>query len=373
MSAPSGTYAYTTNQTVQYGPGCTSTALPKLLQRFGAKKALIVCGTSLATKTNVIKSITDILGSAHAGTFTDIGQHAPIEGIERGLRQYTDSGADCIVSVGGGSPIDATKAMSHYSNERHGRFITHIAIPTTLSAAEFTPMSGFTRDGKKTGVAGPNLPPTAIILDAEHSLETPMKLWITTGLRALDHAVESLYRPFVPPFIRTLAYSSIADLFEYLPKCQADAENIGYRQSLQLAAWHSLFPYRQEDEAKSALGLSHALGYMLGAPYAIAHGQCSCITLGPVVRYKSTHATDVEKERVAHILTVLGRPRSGDVTKDVAQVGDLIDSLVADLGYGQGMLELGVPSKAELVKICEGAGLKDADRDAMMALLQPKL
>lgn len=109
MATVSGTYAYTANQTVQFGAGCTSTALPKLLKKFGATKALIVCGTSLATKTNVISKIKGILGSSHVGTFTDIGQHAPFSGIEDGLNEYERCGADCIVSVGGGSPIDATK------------------------------------------------------------------------------------------------------------------------------------------------------------------------------------------------------------------------------------------------------------------------
>lgn len=373
MATTSGTYAYTVNQTVQFGPGCTADALPKLLKRLGAKRALIVCGTSLATKTDVIDKIVRILGPAHVGTFTDIGQHAPVEGVHKGLQKYEDSGADCIVSVGGGSPIDATKAMSYYANEKNHAFITHIAIPTTLSAAEFTPMAGFTKDGKKTGVSDPNLPPTAVILDAEHALATPMKLWLTTGMRALDHAVETLYRPYAPPFIRTLAYSAIKDLFAYLPQCKRDPKNLTVRQNLQLAAWHSLFPYRQEDDAKSALGLSHALGYMIGAPYGIAHGQCSCVTLGPTVRYKADHATEEERERLAGVLDVLGEKRTGSVRGDVTEVGRLIDRLVSDLGYDQGLLELGLPAKEELGTVCAGAGLKGDDKDDMMTLLHAKL
>lgn len=374
MANTKGTYAYTCNQTVQFGPGSAATSLPKLLKKFSIGKALIVCGKSLATKTDVISRIEKILGPCHAGTFTEIGQHAPFSGIEMGLAEYQSRGADCIISVGGGSPIDASKAISYYSHEKTGRFITHIAIPTTLSAAEFTPMAGFTKDGKKTGVADPNLPPTAVILDAEYSLKTPIKLWLTTGLRALDHAIETLYRPYAPPFIRTLAYSAISDLFEYLPKCKANPEDLTIRQRLQLAAWHSLFPYKQEDDAKSALGLSHAIGYCLGAPYSIAHGQCSCISLGPTIRFKAHHqASEQDLANLAAILPLIGQKSTGSVTSDVEKVGDAVDGLVKELGYDQGMLELGVPSPKELDKICSGAGLKGDEKEDMIKQLQAKL
>lgn len=374
MATTSGTYAYTVNQTVQFGPGCTSTAIPKLLKRFGVSKALIVCGNSLATKTDVISKIKKILGSSHAGTFTDIGQHAPFSGVQKGLEEYEKTGADCIISVGGGSPIDATKAMSYYAHEKTQKFITHIAIPTTLSAAEFSPMAGFTKDGKKTGVSDPGLSPTAVILDAEHSLETPMRLWLTTGLRAMDHAIETLYRPYAPPFIRTLAYSAIHALFENLPACQKNPDDLKVRQNLQLAAWHSLFPYRQEEDKKSALGLSHALGYAIGAPYSIAHGQCSCLSLGPTIRFKAHHqSSEMDRDNLAKILEVIGQSTTGSVIGDVEKVGDLVDGLVKELGYDQGMLELGVPDKEELNKICETAGLKGEEKDDMIKRLQSKL
>ena len=130
-------FSYTANKSIQYGIGCTKQALPRLLNQFDAKKAMIICGKSLATKTKVIKTIEGILGDAHAVTFSEISQHAPVEAIERALKQFKDSGADVLISVGGGSPIDSTKAMSYWNHEQHGSFITHIAIPTTLSAAEY--------------------------------------------------------------------------------------------------------------------------------------------------------------------------------------------------------------------------------------------
>lgn len=77
--------------------------------------------------------------NAYAATFYEIGQHAPVAGIHNGLRMFKETGADVIVSVGGGSPVDAAKAILYFSQqETGGEFLRQIAIPTTLSAAEYT-------------------------------------------------------------------------------------------------------------------------------------------------------------------------------------------------------------------------------------------
>lgn len=140
---PSGQYLYTeTLKGVYFGPGSVTTALPKLLKELGATKALIVTGTSLRTKTDVVERVESILRQhdAFGGVFSDIGQHAPIAGIKAGQKAFKDGKCDIIVSVGGGSPIDAAKAMLYYLQEESGSEapMKQIAIPTTLSAAEYT-------------------------------------------------------------------------------------------------------------------------------------------------------------------------------------------------------------------------------------------
>jgi alcohol dehydrogenase class IV len=157
----SGYYAWTqTLQGVYYGPGSVSTALPKLLDTLGASKALVVTGNSLYTKvcltipgitpsywphffhttqTDVVKKVEGILReqNRYAATFYNIGEHSPISGIRAGADEFKKSGADIIVSVGGGSPIDASKAIIYFLHEQlGGEFLRQIAIPTTLSAAE---------------------------------------------------------------------------------------------------------------------------------------------------------------------------------------------------------------------------------------------
>ena len=229
-----GSYAYTdTLKGIYYGPSCTKTALPKLLDRIGGQKALVVTGRTLynkvlvqtptashtyllllipATQTNVVRVREDILKerNAHAATFFEIGEHSPVADIKKGVQIFKESGADIIVSVGGGSPIDASKAILHLLHqETGGPFLRQIAIPTTLSAAEYTASrparthdasslsiariqvgAGYTNEeGSKIVISSPELAPAGIILDAELTLATPERLWLSSGLRALDHAV----------------------------------------------------------------------------------------------------------------------------------------------------------------------------------------
>ncbi|TCD71618.1 hypothetical protein EIP91_007365 [Steccherinum ochraceum] len=347
-----GHYSYTDTDTLKdviYGPGCLETALPDLLDKLGVKKAFIVTGRSLFEKTDVVKKVQAVLQKrdAYTAVYYGMRQHSPIADIRDGLRQFKESGADVIVSVGGGSPIDASKAMLYNLQQETGGPILHqIAIPTTLSAAEYTIYAGFTNeDGRKVGVGTQEMVPAGIILDAELTLGTPQRLWLSSGIRALDHAVESLDRAggltSIP--LRYLAYGALKDLFQYLPACKADPENLEVRQRLQIASWMSLYPNRIEVNKYGAVGLSHALGHRLGASYSIPHGITSCLTLAPVVAIKAKHATPDDKKWLADALFFLSEPSTGSLEGDVKKLSDLIYRLVKGLGLKSTLEEYKVP------------------------------
>jgi alcohol dehydrogenase class IV len=160
-----GFYSYTdTLKGLYYGPGSMKTALPALLKTVGGTKALIVTGKSLVTKvspdypisslllncilwlirilkTDVVKKVEAVLKehNTYGATFHEIGEHSPIAGIRKGQQAFKDAKCDIIVAVGGGSPIDASKAMLYFiQKELGGETAKQIAIPTTLSAAEYS-------------------------------------------------------------------------------------------------------------------------------------------------------------------------------------------------------------------------------------------
>lgn len=318
-------------QQLFYGSDCVKQHLLECLPN-EKSKAFVITGASLANKTSLIKSVESQLGSRHAGTFSNIKQHAPVAELDKATEMVQkDSSIDTIISIGGGSPIDSAKAISYRLNEKSGRFLHHIAIPTTLSAAECTPNAGFTNEnGQKTGVAHPECAPHAILYDSKFALETPERLWLSTGLRALDHATELMYHPTsteVP--CRQLALVAVQDLFTYLLKYKDSPKDEDVITRLQLASYASLGFLGLN--VKGGLGLSHTLGYALGSPYSIPHGITSCMTLGHVVKLKARTEPSAASQ-IARMAPFVGIQRSGDDGKDGEAVGQAILDLVQKLG-----------------------------------------
>src|SRR4029077_20216748 len=172
------------------------------LQRLKAERVAIVTTRSLLTARSpvsgaeLIARLREAMGGATSPVTFQIGQHAPLSEVEAAIVRAADAGVDGVVSFGGGSPIDAAKMVAVRVADRRGhaeRGLPHVAVPTTLSVAELAGGAGFTdAGGTKGGVRDPRLLPDAVIYDAELALNTPMHLWLSTGIRALDHAVEGL-------------------------------------------------------------------------------------------------------------------------------------------------------------------------------------
>lgn len=326
----SGLWQPTQLQKLHYGSGSVKHHLLSCLPS-ETSKAFIITGSSLATKTPVIKEVESLLGSKHAGTFSKIGQHAPVADLDAATSLVEqDSSIDTVISIGGGSPIDSAKAISYRLHDKNGKWLYHIAIPTTLSASECTMMAGYTeKDGVKTGVRAPQLVPHVVLYDASLALHTPVNLYTSTGMRAMDHALELLYHPTATEMpARWMCLQSAASLFENLSKYKADPKDEDVITKLQLASFGSLgfLGYN----IKGGLGLSHALGYALGSPYNIPHGITSCLTLGHVIKLKAHDAAAAEQ--IARLLPFIGEKGTGDTKKDAEQVGDSILQLVKSLG-----------------------------------------
>ncbi|KAL1957443.1 hypothetical protein VTO42DRAFT_6011 [Malbranchea cinnamomea] len=327
-SSLQGVYAALPVKCMVYGRGCTR-SLPKILSHLGVSKAFIITGTSLKEKTPVIKDLEAGLGPAHVGTYSKVRQHAPIADIEAATSQFRESGADVLISVGGGSPIDAAKAVAFHIHEQTGSWVPSVAVPTTLSVAETTQGAGFTdKDGHKVAVADPELAPKAILYDGDLALYTPTRLWLSSAIRAIDHAVELQYNPVAPEFpTKRLCLEALRELFHLLPLCHQNPSDADIRQKLLLAAYSSLFSL----SFVAAIGLSHKIGHAIGATYGIPHGITSCISLAPTVHFKADRNPN-EAKQIARILPYIGRESSGDPTADAHAVGDAIDDLIGKLG-----------------------------------------
>jgi alcohol dehydrogenase class IV len=344
----SGLWKPTHLQHLFYGSNCVTKHLLECLPNQNSK-AFIITGSSLANKTSLITAVEAQLGSRHAGTFSNIKQHAPVAELDQATDKVrADNTIDTIISIGGGSPIDSAKAISYRLHEKTGNFLHHIAIPTTLSAAECTPNAGYTTEsGQKTGLAHPNCAPHAILYDSTFALETPQNLWLSTGLRALDHAVELLYHPTsteVP--CRQMALLAAHDLFTYLPLYKSSPTDENIITKLQLASFASLGFLGLN--VKGGLGLSHTLGYALGSPYSIPHGITSCMTLGHVVKLKASIDSSAANQ-LARLCPFFNLAKTGNDSKDAEAVGNAILKLVEELGLQSTLTEYGVDEKEAAV------------------------
>ena len=270
------------------------------------------------------------------GTFSRIGEHAPVAQLDEATELVrNDASIDTVISIGGGSPIDAAKAVSHRLFERSGRYLHHVTVPTTLSAGECTMVAGFTdENGIKTAFRNDALVPHAILYDSTFALHTPARLWLSTGLRALDHAIELMYHPTTSEVpARWMALQAASQLFAYLPKYKETPKDEDVITKLQLAAFASLGFLGLN--LRGGLGLSHSLGYSLGAPYGIPHGITSCLTLGHVVKLKADDPAAASQ--IARMLPFIGESSSGDNAKDATKVGDEVLRLVRDLELDFGL------------------------------------
>lgn len=339
----SGLWKPTHLQRLYYGAESVKKHLIECLPR-ETSKAFIVTGTSLANKTNLIKQVEELLGSRHhAATYSKIGQHAPVKQLDEATDLVLkDDNVDTIISVGGGSPIDSAKAISYRMSQRKaGKFLYHITIPTTLSAAECTIAAGYmNEDGIKSGVADPNIAVRVILYDAKFMLDTPPWLSMSTAMRSMDHAMELMYHPTTTEMpCRAMALWAAGELFDNLPKYKADPKDEQVITRLQLAAFASLGFIALN--LKGGLGLSHGLGYALGSPYGIPHGITSCLTLGHVVKLKAESSSE-DAAQIARMAPFVGIPKSGDEKKDGVAVGEAILDLVKRLDLKTSLTEKSV-------------------------------
>ena len=316
----SGTHTFLRTTRVHFGAG----SLGKLEEEARSyERVFVVTGRTLDEKTDLVRRVEGILGDRHAGTYAGISEHTPGSAVEEAARAAENAGADLLVSVGGGSAVDGTKAVA-----RQLGYPEHVAIPTTLSGAEWAQRVGVTDEaaGRKSGFADEKTVPGVVILDPQTTIFTPERLWLSTGIRALDHAVEGVLYGGEHPVTDVTGLEGASRLMALLPRSKENPDDIEVRGELQVAAWLSYF-----GPLNTPMGISHDLGRRLGASYGVPHGITSCITLAP--------SLDVAREGIPRDRwEALSRVLGGDPPERVA-------ALVRELELPSTLSEVGVPEE----------------------------
>lgn len=313
-------YNYLPIDRVYHGPGSLN-ELPRLLEELKVRKALVLTGRSVS-ETSFYKKLLRKLPITFS-EFKEVSQHSPMEEIEHATEVFRNHMCDVIISVGGGSVIDAAKVVRYYYDVN----TRHIAIPTTLSAAEFSHIAGYTIGGEKTGIRNKVMTPSYIFLDPEATTETPEILWRSTGVRALDHAIETLVSNPDSEVARIFGVLSVKKILNNLQYGSPEA-----RYECLLGAWYSYF-----DVYDSPMGFSHNIGKIIGAKWEIPHGITSCITLPEVMKMYAKDSPEILSFLWAQLGFTVGTQKEA-----AFRLAKYVEDFIGELGLAKRLTDYGI-------------------------------
>jgi maleylacetate reductase len=349
-----GIHGHQDIERVVYGKPAGAAVLAEA-ERLGARRVFITTTKSVA-QSALLAGIVRELGDRYAGVYAGITAHSPRACVIEGAQLARAAKADLIVSVGGGSAIDATKVMlialwqnatgvDDLDSYRAGKpkagaappseaivppadAIRMIAVPTTLSAAEFNAYAGISdpRRVVKESFGHRLVVPRVIVLDPAATLHTPMDLMLSTGLKAVDHAVERLCSQQANPFAIGTATEALKLLSTALPAHKARSDDLETRMNLQFGMWLSI----GAGTSGVGVGASHGIGHVLGAACHVPHGHTSCVMLPSVLRWNLA----ANAERQKRVSEAFGKPGT--------PAADLVAGLVKTLGLPGSLTEVGV-------------------------------
>jgi len=316
--------------------------------RLGAARAFLMVSGTLNRQTGEIEKIRKALGSRCVATFDAMPPHTPREAVIAAAGQAEAAGADLIVTVGGGSITDGAKAVQLClandvrTVEDIERIRTHkgvtppmnapavrqISVPTTIAGGEFSAIAGVTnaRTKVKEMLRHELVMPRAAILDPALTVHTPEWLFLSTGIRAVDHCVEGLCSREAHPYADAQAMKGLSMLAQALPRVKANPGDLDARMDCQIGTWLSMAPL----SAGVPMGASHGIGYVLGAVFDVPHGYTSCVMLPSVMRWNQQD----NAERQALVSEAMGQPG-----KDAA---DVLDRFIRGLGLPRSLRDVRV-------------------------------
>jgi maleylacetate reductase len=337
--------------------------------RLNARRVFLMVSGTLNRGTDEIDKLRRALGHRCVGTFDAMPPHTPRRAVIAAAEQARRAEADLIVTLGGGSITDGAKAvqlclandirtpeaLDDYRPVKgpdgalgpppcKAPTVRQIAVPTTLSGGEFSAISGVTDERTKTKelFRHPQIIPSAVVLDPVVTVHTPEWLWLSTGIRAVDHCVEGVCSAEAHAYGDAQALQGLSLLARGLPRVKAHPSDLEARLDCQMGTWLSMGPLA----SGVPMGASHGIGYVLGAAFDIPHGHTSCIMLPAVMRWNRP----VNAARQELVAAAMGRP-GGDA-------GEALHDLIAGLG---------MPRSLGAVKI----GRESFDRIAEQAMGTP--
>lgn len=340
------------------------------MDKAGGKKVLLVTDEGVE-KAGLIDQVSEGMESGSSeivGTFDQVPPNSEVKVVQSCYEASRESGADSLISVGGGSVIDTAKACSILMVEGgdlldhqsavympSGPMPAHISVPTTAGTGSESTFAAVIADEEqklKLIFQAPDLAPRVAMLDPHMTKTLPPHLTASTGIDAFTHCVEALHSEMHEPICDGLAIHGIKLIAEYLPRAFKDGGDIEARTYMQIAANMGGIAF-----ANAFVGIIHAMAHSAGGHFGVPHGVANAIFIPFGLEYNIKFNPELVGEAYSSVADALDLDVSGDDYETATlKLIDYITELVAELGLPRKLSEVGVPEE----------GLEAIAEDAML-------
>lgn len=343
MAVRPGKYTFPRQVAVVYGLPAAK-VIASETESLGSSRVFVIASPSVA-RSVLYREVMEAIGPRYAGSFRSCLPHSPREDVNRAARAARDLEADLLIGIGGGSVIDTTKAVQALlrfdlaSVDRLSgsetlrrqialRRVNSIAVPTTLSGAEFTNVAGITDTarGVKEIFQANCLYFDSVVLDPTATIGVPDALFLASGIRAVDHCVETMCSSKPSVIGDATAREGLSLLSRSLRRIHADPKDLDARLECQLGTWLSITGF----VGGVPVGASHGIGRVIGGALGVLHGHTSCVLLPGVLHWNEP----ADDGRQAWIPEAMG-------DRD-ARPFEAVGRLIADLGMPLRLRQLNV-------------------------------
>lgn len=339
---------------VSFGRGILAAQLMRQLDLLGAARPVVVISRSLSTVADVTDAVAVLRRSRlSVETFVADMRHCPSAVASELARCASAHRADALLTIGGSSVSDTAKAARLLAATEFVPLqalaariepLTHlpwplVAVPTTLSGGEFTPVVGITDESTrhKQVLRHPGLCASAVVLEVELQRHTPDELWASTGMKLLDHAIERLLARNRLPLIDAQCIQGVRWLLPLLPQSmqsrRSEAEAMAARGRLLQALW-----VIQSSHGNVGTGLSHALSHQLGSAVGLDHG-CGSVICLPVTLAHLQATGRLDQQRLDLLADAFSIPPDELVVETVLT---RLAELTRSLGLPTNLAEAGI-------------------------------
>jgi maleylacetate reductase len=330
---------------IVFGAGKSASAA-EWVGKLGCKRALVL---STPQQAQDAQALAGELGKQSVGVFAGAVMHTPVDVTERAMEKLRQTGADCVVSIGGGSTTGLGKAIAYHTD------LPQIVIPTTYAGSEVTPILGQTENGRKTTVRDARILPEVVIYDATLTTGLPVGMSVTSGLNAMAHAVEALYAQDRNPISTLMAIEGLKAFKTSLPAIIETPEDITIRGDALYAAWLC-------GTVLGAVGMAlhHKICHALGGTFDTPHAETHAIMLPHTASYNAVAV----RELLAPVAEIFG-----------GSVGGGLHDFATSIGAPSSLRELGL-TEVELDRAANIAtenpywNPRPIDRRSIRSLLQ---